>query len=305
MQDVDLIKYALYLQKWNYEDGDKQILRDRGTRIQATDYHEDMKGHIFCSECSAPLFRSPEKRDYAKNGRKAFFAHARSIKSECSLRVRRSPGKTYINEEEAKQAVANGELIVISALMAEKPEAPQIDGPVFYEVEPNEAINGPVTDAAIGRHNGEIFKLPSKITTIRGLCRSFDEKLNTYFLLPGQQAAKTLRDQLTPISNIKEKDLTPRLYIGKVSHHMNMGPQPHNIRQIFLEFNRTKEYRDLCIKAEAGLSDEHGITQDVKGRILIAYGPIRTSGTGLAIPKLGWGEFALLPQQYEYLIHHW
>lgn len=305
MTDIDHIKYAWYLKNWKYDSGDTKHLKSHGTRIQVTDYHADMKRAIFCPECSAPVFRSPEDRDYAKNGRKAFFAHSRSVQTVCSLRVRRTLGKSYVNEEEAKQAVANGELTIINSLMRDKPEVPKIDGPVFYNLEPNEELNGTATDTPIGRHTGEIFKLPSKITTIRGLCRLFDTKLNKHFLLPGQQAANTLRSQLTPLSKIEEADKTPRLYFGKITHTMNMGKGPANIRQIFVDFNQTIDYGDICIKAEAQLCDEHGISNEARGRFVIAYGPIKRSGTGLAVPKLGWGEFALLPQQYEHLIQDW
>lgn len=131
-----------------------------------------MKGHLFCPECTAPLFRSPENKDFARNGRKAFYAHSGVAKIDCSLRVKQARGKRYENEEEAKKAIEDGELVIVQSFMRDKPATPQIDGPLAYNKQPNEDLDGEPTFAAIGRHNGDEFKLHSKVTTIRGLCRA-------------------------------------------------------------------------------------------------------------------------------------
>lgn len=174
MDDRNTIKFALYLKGWSYEKGQKGYLREMAQKIAPLEFLPEMKGHIFCPECCAPLFRSPEDKDYATNGRRAFFGHGRGVQTDCSLRVKQAEGKHYANEEEAKQAIEDGELVVVQSFMKEKPEPPKIDGPLVYDRELNEDKNGSLTSLPIGRHNGEEFKLPSKITTIRGLCRSFD-----------------------------------------------------------------------------------------------------------------------------------
>lgn len=305
MNEQNVIKFSLYLKGWSYENGQKSVLREMAQKITPLEFHLEMKGNIYCPECSGPLFRSPERKDYATNGRKAFFAHSRGIQAECSLRVKRAEGKQYENEEEAKKAIENRELVVVNSFMREKPESPKIDGPAVYDQGPSEDENGPVTAVAIGRHSGEDFKLPSKITTIRGLCRSFDENLHKYFLLPGQQAARTLGDQLIPISEVTDVCDVPRLYVGRIKYFkIHPNRNPWNIRQIFFGFPKNGEFSDFCLKVKEEESKEHGIDDSSKERVVVAYGKVKQSGTGLSIENLGWGEFSLLPIKYEYLLEN-
>jgi hypothetical protein len=302
MDESNKIKFALHLEAWEYGNGEKSYLRDNALRIAPLEFIPKMKGHIFCPECCAPLFRSPEDKDYAANGRRAFFAHSRGIQTDCSLRVKQSEGKRYENEEAAKKAIEDGELVIVQSFIHERPELPQINGPLVYNREPNEDKKGPRTQAPIGRHNGEEFKLPSKITTIRGLCRSFDSNLSKYFLLPGQRAALTLREQLTPVGDVMATCDSPRLYVGRIKYSKNFGPNPSNLRLTFLDFQNDSEFRDFCIKATDALSKEHGIDDESNGRVALVYGKVTESGLGLCVANFGWGEFALLPQKYEHLL---
>lgn len=302
MEETNKIKFALYLKDWNFQDGDKIQLRRTAQKIPPLEFITEMKGHLFCPECTAPLFRSPEEKDYATNGRKAFYAHSRGIKTDCSLRVKQAEGKRYENEEEAKKAIEDGELVIVQSFMKDKPVPPQIDGPLVYDKEANEDQDGQLTLAAIGRHNGEDFKLQSRVTTVRGLCKAFDDNLNKYFMLPGQRAARTLQEQLLRVSDVNETCDVPRLYFGRITTSANMGRTPKNIRQTFLRYPGGHGYKDFCLKASDESSREHGIDDDSKGRIVIAYGRVTESGIGLCISNLGWGEFALLPKQYEHLL---
>lgn len=302
MDEQNKIKFALYLKGWSYDSGRKAYLKEEASKITPLEFLLEMKNYVFCPECSAPLFRSPEDKDYASNGRRAFFAHARGVQTNCSLRVKQAEGKRYDNEEEAKQAIEDGELVIVQSFVHKKPESSQLNGPLVYDKEPNEDKDGPVTEVPIGRHNGEEFKLPSKISTIRGLCRSFDNNLNRYFILPGQQAARTLREQLIPVSDVKATCETPRLYIGRIISSSKRGPNPWNLRLTFLKFVNDSEFPDLCLKATDEVSKEHGVDDKSTGRIAVAYGKITISGRGLCIANLGWGQLALLPIKYEYLL---
>lgn len=302
MDERNTIKFALYLRGWRYDSGSKAYLRERATKIAPLEFLPEMKGGIFCPECCAPLFRSPEDKSYATNGRRAFFAHGRNVQADCSLRVKQAEGKRYANEEEAKRAIEDGEFVVVYSFMKEKPEPPKLDGPLVYDRDPNEDKNGPLTSLPIGRHNGEEFKLPSKVTTIRGLCRSFDDNLNRYFLLPGQSGARPLRDQLIPVTEVEGTCDAPKLYVGRITFSENRGSNPWNIRQIFLRFPDGNGFKDFCLKATDEASKEHGIDDGSKGRIVLAYGMVTESGIGLCIDHLGWGEFALLPTKYEHLL---
>lgn len=302
MNKSNAIKFACFLKGWTFLEGDRSELKIKSNKVLPLEYLQHMKGHIFCPECSAPLFRSPEDKDVAKDGRKAFFAHARGVQTDCGLRVKQASGKQYENEEEAAKAVENDELVLVHAFMHEGPSLPQPDGQLVYDREPNEDAKGPLTIAPIGRHNGEEFKLPSRITTIRGLCRNFDNNLNKYFLLPGQRSALTLQEQLISVSDVMGTDDVPRIYVGRITRSKGNGPNLWNIRQTFLKFTNDSEFKDFCLKATNKISDEHGMVDDSKGRIALAYGKVVVSGVGLCIADLGWGEVALLPKKYEHLL---
>lgn len=70
-----------------------------------------------------------------------------------------------------------------------------------------------------------------------------------------------------------------------------------------LEYRRNNECHDFCLKATDEDSQEHGIDNDSKGKIVLMYGKITVSGLGLCIEHLGWGEFAVLPQKYVHLLY--
>ncbi|CAI2388203.1 hypothetical protein [Alteromonas macleodii] len=302
MEDNNQIKFALYLEDWDFETGNKKVLKKDGIEVTTTEYTKDMKGHIFCPECSAGLFRSPEEKDYDTNGRKAFYAHSRKHQSTCSLRVKKAPGKRYDSEEIAQKAIEDEELVVVKGFMKEKPKPLKIVNPQQYQGEPVEDIDGDLAEVPIGRHNGETFSLPSRITTVRGLCRNFNKNLYKYFHLPGRKNAVQLKNLLIDIRNVKETDEVPKFYFAKVSRSWNCGPTPQNIRQTMFEYPRGK-YVDFCLKATDEISRDHGIDDDARGKIVIMFGTVTKSGIGLSIEDIGWGEFAVLPDKYAVLLY--
>jgi hypothetical protein len=303
MEDTNRIKFALHLGNWNYETGDKKYLHQHAVKVTTTEYTLDMRGNIYCPECCVGLFRSPEDKEYNSSGRKAFFAHSRRYKPECSLRVSKAEGKRFENEEQAKRAVENEELVIVKGFMKEKPLLPDIDGPGKYQGSPIEDQDGGMSAVPIGRHNGEEFKLPSKITTIRGLCRNFERNLHRYFFLPDQSHALILQDLLTNIENVTETCDKSKIYFGKVNNSYNCGSTSKNIRQTMFAYKRRDKCADFCLKATDEDSREHGIDDDSNGKIVLMYGKVTGSGIGLCIEHLGWGEFAVLPSKYAHLLY--
>tara|TARA_R110001583_G_scaffold71007_1_gene200374 strand:+ start:4209 stop:5177 length:969 start_codon:yes stop_codon:yes gene_type:complete len=302
MEDNNQIKFALYLNNWDFERSDKKTLKNDAVGVTTTEYTPDMKDHIFCPECSVNLFRSPEETDYDSNGRKAFFAHSRKYQPYCSLRVKRAKGKRYDSEELAKKAIDDEELIVVKGFMKDKPIPLDNDNPREYQAGPVEDKDGDLADVPIGRHNGESFSLPSRITTVRGLCRNFNKNIYKYFHLPGRRNAIQLKDLLVDVRSVKGVDDEPKLYYAKVSRSWNCGPTPQNIRQTMFDFPRG-EYVDFCLKARDGASVEHGIDDHSNGKIVIMFGIVTESGIGLSIENVGWGEFAVLPTKYAELLY--
>lgn len=295
------VKLALFLEGWDYETGNKRNLKEAAALIMPTEYTEEMQGNIFCPECCAPLFRSPNDRQFNSRGVAAFFAHSRTFSPECSLRVRRAEGRIFLNEESARQAIDDEELVVISAFLTDRPASGNGE-PRIYDGDHVEDTNGQTTEVAIGRHNGESFNLPSRITTIRGICRNFDRNLFKYYTFPRKNNAVQLKDLLINVSTVTETNDTPRLYYGKILNSYNCGRGQHNIRQTMFEYNRSSECEDFCLKVTDLQSSEHGITDDSNGKIVLMYGIVEKSGIGLCIRNLGWGEFATLPEQYNHLL---
>jgi len=299
-KDNRRIKFAHYLEGWSYEHGDKGFLKRSATSITPSDYTETMDGHIYCPECFTNLNRVPKDKDHFSNGRDAYFCHLGKYSDvKCDLRSTRPEGKRYDTYEEAQKAIDDENLVIVSGFIREKPEIPV--GPNGeYDETPVENLAGPVTDVPIGRHSGESFKLPSRIKTIMGICRNFDLNLYKYYFFPGQSYAVKLIDLLHDIRNIEEEDENPKLYFGIIKGSFNAGPTPRNTRMTELESNI--KVKDFYLKAVDWSSQEKGINDDSKGRIVIIYGKVTVSGIGLCIENIGWGEFALLPEKYNHFL---
>lgn len=295
------IKHALFLRGWSYGAGDKGTLRKNAEKILINEFQPHMKGHIFCPECSANLFRSPEDKDYASNGRSAYFAHSRGLDTDCGLRTKRSEGKKYLTEEEAKKAIQDEELVVVEGFIKQKPISPTKETGE-YDATQIEEQDGPVSKVPIGRHRGETFSLPSKFKTIRGVCNKFDENIVRYFYMPNGQHAIQLQDLLKNIENVTGEDDSPKIYYGRIIHSRNAGKTPKNIRMTKLRF-KSRDFADFFLKIPDELQREKGIDDNAVGRVVLVYGTVTTSGAGLCIKDVGWGEFALLPRQYESLLY--
>lgn len=296
------IKFALYLKGWVFQGGDKAQLKKNSENILIDMYTPQMKGFIFCPECSANLFRSPEDKKFSSNGRAAYFAHSRGTKTDCGLRTKRAEGKKYLTEEDAKRAIQNEELVIVEGFIKEKPIAPN-KAPTEYDASQIEETDGPTANVPIGRHKGDAFKLPSKFKTIRGICNKFDENITRYFYMTNGKHAIQLQDLLKNIEAVTEEDETPRIYYGQIIRSTNAGKTPQNIRMTKLKHRRTPKYADFYLKLTDEKQQEKGIDDNSIGRVVLMYGKITTSGTGLCIEDIGWGEFALLPQKYERLLY--
>lgn len=295
------IKFSYQLDSWSYESGERAYLTANAKKIIPSEYKSEMDGTLFCPVCFTNLNRVPKEKDHFTNGRQAYFSHVRKYQDiACDLKSIKPEGKRYTNWEEAKKAIDDENLVIISSFLKDKPEVKE-DQPVIYDETPVEDIEGPVTEVAIGRHNGEAFLLPSRIKTIAGLCRNFDDNLYKYFHLPGKNNAVKLNDLLRDVKSISEEDDIPKFYYGRIisTNHLGQHKRPTNIRMTFLH---TDVIGDFCLKSPDKDQKSHGITDDSVGRILIVYGTIQANGSGLCFQGLGWGEFSLLPEKYNHLL---
>ncbi|MCF5727024.1 hypothetical protein K3H43_06475 [Aeromonas veronii] len=209
------IKFARHLHGWEYNTGDKSELKIKARSILVTEYQPIMENHIFCPHCCVGLFKSPKGKDFSSNGRAAFFAHKPGFDSVCDLRAKKIDGKHYLNEEDAKQAIQDDELVIVAGFIKDKPILPHINNSIYDQTE-IEDITGPETLVPIGRHKGASFKLPSKFKTVKGIVTNFEENLHRYFHFPKMRNAILLQDCLHKIENVKKPDEQPRLYYGEI-----------------------------------------------------------------------------------------
>ncbi|MBP1207500.1 hypothetical protein JOD97_005580 [Duganella sp. 1411] len=288
-------KYALYLPDWSHTPGEYPV---GGQRVTPSEYLPGMERHLFCPECFAPLFRSPKGRDRSSAGKSAYFAHTRSVRPPCSIRTKPTEGRRYENEEEARKAIEDGRLVILSEFMQDRPEGPRGEAGE-YDQGPVEDMEGPLASVPIARHRGESFLLPSRISTIAGMCRNFDENFDKYFVMPGAQYAVPLRKLLFSVEDVSEPNAVPRLYFGKITGHHQLWTSAK--WKTALQHS-APGVGDFCLKLRGSMQAEKGISKDSVGRFLLMFGPVTINGSGLCLENLGYGEFALLPQQYEYLL---
>ncbi|MDI9106548.1 hypothetical protein [Serratia marcescens] len=295
------IKFAYFHSSWDRESDSVQVLKSQGRRVLPHEFTSDMDGFIFCPECHTPISRRPKNKEKMRNGRNASFVHLPSFRHiGCNLRVNKSTGRRFETEEEAKKAIADEQLAIISGFIFERPEIKDTKKGKF-EHSFIEDIDGEVSDVPISRHTGQSFKLPSKITTVSGLCRNFDDNYYKYFVFPGDTNARRLDSILVDINLVNEICDTPKLYFGRIQSSSS-GPWDHSIRMTKISWRKTGEYLDFYFKQNNKDSKDHGINDNSRGRIILMYGKVERSGLGLCLNNVGWGEFSLLPEKYNYLL---
>jgi len=297
------ITFAYAQEGWSFEDGEQQDLKQNAQRVIPVEYTLDMKGNLFCPVCYTNLIRSPKENNHFSDGREACFAHMSKYQDiKCSLRSLRARGKQYANLEEAQQAIDDENLVIVHTFLQDIPEEPVGVAAQEFDETPLEDKNGPLTDVPIARHNGQSFILPSKITTVAGICRNFDRNYYKYFHFPAQQNAFLLSELLHDVTEVSKENESRLLYFGVITSTFSAAnnPGPENIRMTKLESN--DNIPDFYLKAPEQTCTRKGITDESTGRIVVMYGQITANGVGLCIERPAWGEFALLPKQYSHLL---
>lgn len=297
------IPYAYHAPGWKYESGNRQTLENSPT-VLPDEYEKEMFGNLFCPSCKTNIERTPKTNDTFTNSRDPFFRHLQKWKHiACVLRAKKPEGKRYETWEEAKKAIDNEELSIISGFLQDKPIVTE-EEPHEYDETPVEDIDGELSDVPIGRHQGESFKLPSKISTVAGICRNFEKNLNKYFYLPGAQHAKKLAELLTCVDELDRDILntqqTPKLYYGKISESWNAGSRDTNTRMTRMQCS--DHVSDFTLKIKNGFARDKGINNESVDRIVLFYGVISRNGGSIGVTDLAWGEIALLPKKYNNLL---
>jgi len=294
-------RHALYLSGWQ-EGGDEEVLKSKAEIIYPlANYMPKMKGHLFCPMCKMRVMRKPQLKDKTSKGVDSHFAHFSrgASKLNCDWRSTKIEGKKYASVEEAHRAVENGGLIIIAGFQKNKPEGVEKTyGNTKQAV--MDGMPGPDAQLAITRKIGEVVTLPSIMTSVLSLCRNFKENLTRHIVLPGESEAYPLIDLLHDAMEVVEADGKPRLYYAKI---LNFWPKvPGNStsqRSVMLKESYNLDF-ELCDTWQ-NLQDK-SINESAKGRVVLAYG-VATGYGKLRIEQPGWGEYALLPEEYTELLY--
>lgn len=297
------IAYAYFDPSWNNRT--QSILQLVRTEVEPLDYQLEMKEHLFCPSCYEHLTRVPAdpSLSFMVDGKDALFRHLPIENAPyCNLRSGMMVGKKFNSQEEAAKAVEEGDVVVISGFMQERPQNNPRD-PFDGDEQPLqtdfESIDGVEVDVPISRHNGESFKLPSKVTSIQSLCTNFRQNFyrDIHVVTPdGRALSYILGESLKDAREIIEENEIPSFYFGKVVRIKRFEHTSH----VFLEHPKLAGNVDFKISASNSDLDARGITQEnAINRILVFYGVIREVGAGYWSPNKTWGEIALLPAKYE------
>lgn len=295
------IRYALFLAGWNYKGGNYALLQQQGKLVIPSEYSQEMYGEIFCPICFTNLTRSPKEKPFGVSKINAHFRHLPSFSEvDCELRTPKSNGMKYVTEEEAKQAIANGQLAIIDSFLKDRP-VQDVAPAIPYDLHAIYDIAGPVSRLPLSKHKGDVFELPSRITTVAGICRNFYRNLYKYYVFPGSQYAKLLQTSLIDVATVEAVDSVPKLYIGEIiASYCPGGNTDRNIRMTALKSHRLAN--DFYLKDLNGEQKRKGFHDGMKDRFVIFWGVITTNGIGLCVTKLGWGEYDLLPEKYNALV---
>ena len=296
--------YAYYLKDWEFDGGNRATLLKDASRIKPDEYEIDMKGQLFCPMCFTNVIRVPQDKDHSASNMEAHFRHLSCHRGvTCDLRsTQKAQGKKYSSSESVARAIDNEELVIVHSFMKEKPEQRVLGGARPFTEAQIEDVSGPETEVPLGVHDGETFKVPSRITSLRGICRNFEQNYYRYYFFPEYQHAIALTSLLHDTALVTDEDPKPKLYFAKLKNSIHFGssPGPNNIRMTYLD--KAPSLTDFCIKTPHWLQNEHGIGNGTEGRYVLIYGKITSNGIGLCFENLGWGELALIPEKYNYLI---
>jgi hypothetical protein len=292
------IAFAYFHEEWVFQRDSKDDLINDAEKITPDEYRQEMKGAIFCPECTTSLSRAPEDSNLFSNARTAHFRHKKKFKHVyCSLRVSRAAGLRYETEEEVRRAVQNESLVLIGGWAAAPPEiddGEDLGGQEFNQtqiVDPD----GPETEIPLGRHTGKTVLLPTKISSVLSICRNFDKNIHRAFYFPDSQYALHLRDALYDVRRLKEGDLPQRanLYFGKIVRYQRLTAR--NV--IYLQ---VENFPELKIYTWPRFDERKKIDQGSIGRTMLIYCVLSEQDEGLPRCKTEqWGQYSLLPEQYE------
>lgn len=195
------------------------------------------------------------------------------------------------------QAVQREDLVLVSGWMDAPPELVKgdLDESSSFSQTQIEDPNGPPTEMPLGRHTGKKVFLPTRISSVLALCRNFDKNLFRAFYFPSSQYAMYLSDILLDISTI-DAPIADRenLFFGRI-----VGYRRLEFRNII--YVRTSCVAEVKIYTYPSYDERKRIGLESIGKTILFYSRLENEGgeTVLRCFMNKWGQYSLLPEQYE------
>jgi hypothetical protein len=295
------IAYALHMEsKWQYGKDNRITLEEKGLDVTPEDFDNSMKGKIFCPVCSTPLSRSPDQTAITSNSRTAHFKHKPTYsKVPCRLKVNRKKGLSYNNEEEARKAIEDEALVVVSSWMINPPTVDDdTAGNGDFDHPAIEDVDGPETEVVIRRHKGKEFKLPSRVSSVSTVCKEFHKNIHRGYHFPGSKYPALLSDILFDTDRIdRDTNEKERLFFGKIVGYGKL--KYRNVIRI-----QNDKFGIYKIYTWPHLDERKHISSKSDGRYILFHSSLGWEGD---TPKSfidHWGQYSLLPEKYEkYLLN--
>lgn len=294
MEGSHRIPFGYYSQGFRYKENSLRELREIGEPVTPEEYEDSMQDKVFCPSCSVYLTRAPRDYDVTTSGMVAHFRHRKGFNDvECNLRTTTPKGKRYGNEESIRKALEDGELAIVSDWASEPPALPNEASDAEFDRAQLHDEEGEPVDIPLGRHDGESFRVPSKISSVFSLCRNFPQNLTRYYYFPTSQAPVMLKDLLAPALKANEDYLEkPLLYYGKIKNVIRLNYR--NILKIECD-----KFGRINLFTYPEFDKRKHIDKSAIGRILLFHCSLDMVQEQPRSMIDNWGQYALLPNNYE------
>lgn len=299
MESNHRIPFGYFSTTFQFQTHSLKDLPKMSEEVTPEEYERNMKDNIYCPSCSVPLLKIPNEDSVTTSGMSSHFRHKPGYKEDvpCNLRTNTPAGKRYANEESVRQAIEDGALAIIGAWAESPPELDKKSNAAEFHKAQIEDQEGEEVDIPLGRHDGQTFKVPSLISSVYALCSNFTENLTKYFFFPKSQFPVLLRDVLVDAEKADENYFSKELlYYGKIKKFTRLSSR--NV--IRLENENFDEFNVFTYPEH---DERRHIDKKSIGKILLVHGALKEYGNEPRIMVELWGQYSLLPEKYEKIIH--
>jgi len=297
------LKHAKYCKDVPSGSSPNDIKQLAGTLVTPETMTVDMSNHIYCPECGFPVFRSPRLGNQQAI-RQPFFSHKPDVQHECELKSKSIPIRRYNDKNEVLKDIETGSLVIIHEFSDDEIDEKSKNSSQHF-VQSGNSNSRNLKLVGKGK-NKEVNSFPSSMTSLKTICRHFDENLTKWFVLPEEHAPKKLVHLLVNVESIEAIDLEKSICYGRITKVERSGTRDDNVVNFHLAYERRvankQTIADFTLRTTNIQAYRMGLNDSCVGHYLLMYGSIQERGIGLCIWDAKKSEVALLPQKYDYLL---